>query len=93
MTQVNASIAPADGRHQVQSELLRLFSEQLSTEVLSDATDLFEAGILDSLKFVELVLHLEHRFGAKIDLEGLSLDDFRNIAGITALVMRSQQMR
>src|SRR5438034_6378642 len=40
--------------------LARLFTDRLHTEVPAADTDLFETGILDSLRFVELLRSEEH---------------------------------
>jgi acyl carrier protein len=63
-----------------------LFAEQLEVEVPSASTDLIDAGLLDSLKFVELLLYLEQKFGVYVDLNELELDHFRSVQGIAELV-------
>jgi len=70
-----------------------IFSEVLHVEVASTETDLFEAGLLDSLAFVELLLQLERVFGVTTSLEDLELDHFRTIARIAALVSSSVTLR
>lgn len=61
----------------------------LNVEVESAETDLFEAGLLDSLAFVELLLRLEREFGVTASVDDLELDNFRSIARIAAFVSRS----
>ncbi len=63
-----------------------LFVESLHIEVPSADTDLFETGILDSLQLVALLLQLEQRFGFKIKIDDIDLDDLRTLAGIARLV-------
>ncbi len=63
-----------------------LFVESLHIEVPSADTDLFESGILDSLQLVELLVQLERRFGFKIRIDDIDLDDLRTLAGIARLV-------
>jgi len=63
-----------------------LFVETLHIEAPSADTDLFETGILDSLQLVELLLQLEQRFGFKIKVDDINLDDLRTIARIARLV-------
>ena len=63
-----------------------LFVESLHIEAPSPDTDLFETGILDSLQLVELLVQLEQRFGFKIKIDDIELDDLRTLAGIAALV-------
>jgi len=63
-----------------------VFSKYLHLEVPSAETDLIEAGVLDSLMFVELLLALEREFGAKISLDELDIDNFRSVAKIAELL-------
>src|SRR5258708_13793514 len=63
-----------------------LFVESLHIEVPSADTDLFETGILDSLQLVALLLQLEQRFGFKIKIDDIDLDDLRTLARIARLV-------
>jgi acyl carrier protein len=74
------------------SEIIALFAEQLEVEVPSATADLIEAGLLDSAKFVELLLCLEDRFGVCVDLNELELDHFRSVQGIAALVVQYKTM-
>ena len=62
--------------------LARLFTDRLHTEVPAADTDLFETGILDSLRFVELLAALEEAFGIRVSVEDLEIDDFRNLTRI-----------
>ena len=63
-----------------------LFLESLHIEVPSADTDLFETGILDSLQLVELLLQLEQRFGFRIKIDDIDLEDLRTLARIARLV-------
>ena len=63
------------------------FLTSLNLEIPSPETDLFETGVLDSLGFVELVLHLEQEFGVKITLEQVELDNFRSVERIAAFLL------
>lgn len=63
-----------------------LFVESFHVEVPSSDTDLLETGILDSFQFVELLLGLEQRFGFRIKIENIDLDDLRTLARIARLV-------
>ena len=62
------------------------FLTSLNLEIPSPETDLFETGVLDSLGFVELVLHLEQEFGVKVTLEQVELDNFRSVERIAAFL-------
>jgi D-alanine--poly(phosphoribitol) ligase subunit 2 len=63
-----------------------LFVESLHIEAPSVDTDLFETGILDSLQLVELLLQLEQRFGFRIKIDDIDLEDLRTLARIARLV-------
>lgn len=70
----------------VRDEVKRIFSEVMQIEVPAPDTDLLETGRLDSLGFVDLVLHVETRFGVVVDLETVDFDDFRSTNAIAAYV-------
>lgn len=71
----------------LQRRLARWFLDSLHVEIPSPETDLFETGVLDSLGFVELVLHLEQEFGVKITLEQVEIDHFRSVERIAAFLL------
>ena len=68
----------------------RLFADRLNTEVPTTDTDLFESGILDSLRFVELLAALEEAFGLRVSVEELEIDDFRSLSRIAKFVAGKQ---
>ena len=53
---------------ELRRQIAQLFTEQLSVEVPTYDTDLLDSGVLDSLKFVELLVHLEQEFGTQVQL-------------------------
>jgi D-alanine--poly(phosphoribitol) ligase subunit 2 len=63
-----------------------VFVERFHVEVPSADIDLLESGILDSFQFVELLLELEQRFGFRIKLDDIELDDLRTLKRIARLV-------
>jgi D-alanine--poly(phosphoribitol) ligase subunit 2 len=71
----------------VRDRIAGLFLAALKLDVPSPDTDLFEAGVLDSMAFVELLLNLEREFGLKVAVEDLELENFRSIAKIADFVM------
>ena len=68
-------------------QISALLAKQFHLEVPSPETDLLETGVLDSLGFVELVLHLEKEFGVKITLEQVEIDNFRSVERIAAFLL------
>jgi len=63
-----------------------LFRTSLGLEIPTDDTDLFDAGILDSMSFVELLLHLETNFGITLGLAEVDFEHFRSLAKIGVFV-------
>ena len=59
-----------------------IFSEHLHLRVPAPDTDLFEEGILDSLGFVDLLMHLEREFGLIVTPDQLDFDVFRTVRRI-----------
>ena len=72
-------------------ELIELFSEKLNIEVPSPDTDLIESGLLDSLRLVELLLHIEATLGFRIALDEIDLDDLRSVKRIARLLAARMQ--
>jgi len=70
----------------LQTELAALFADELHVTVPSPDTDLLATGRLDSVGLVELLLQLEKRFGVRVDIERLELDQLRSLAAITGFV-------
>ncbi|HSL20173.1 MAG TPA: acyl carrier protein [Vicinamibacterales bacterium] len=70
----------------LQDRIARVFSGSLKLDIPSADTDLFESGVLDSLAFVELLLHLEREFGVTTSVDDLELDNFRTIGRIAWFV-------
>jgi methoxymalonate biosynthesis acyl carrier protein len=71
---------------QWQQEIAQLFVKELRVEVPSMEMDLVETGILDSFTFLELLMHLENRFGMRVSMEDLEIDRFRSVVKIAAFV-------
>ncbi len=56
-----------------------VFVESFHMDAPSPDTDLLETGILDSFQFVELLVELEQRFGLRIKIDDIDLDDLRTL--------------
>ena len=63
-----------------------VFVESFHMDAPSPDTDLLETGILDSFQFVELLVALEQRFGLRIKIDDIDLDDLRTLERIARLV-------
>src|SRR2546429_4660608 len=66
--------------------VLRLLTDRLNLQVASPETDLLEAGLLDSLTFVQLLVHIEHEFGVTVSPGDLDIENFRSVSEIARLV-------
>ena len=73
---------------ELRRQIAQLFTEQLSVEVPTYDTDLLDSGVLDLLKFVELLVHLEQEFGTQVQLNEFEWDNFRSIDRIAQFVIR-----
>ena len=73
---------------ELRGQIAQLFTEQLSIEVPAYDTDLLDAGVLDSLKFVELLVYLEQQFGTQVSLNEFEWDNFRSIDRIAQFMIR-----
>jgi methoxymalonate biosynthesis acyl carrier protein len=76
-----------------EESIMALLLKEVNVEVPSSETDLLEAGVLDSLKLAELLSHLESRFGMRISVEDLEVDNFRSIARMAAFLQRRATAR
>lgn len=57
---------------------------------LGDSESLVERGILDSTGALELVLHLEERYGIKVEDDELHPDNLDSVEKIAAFVERKR---
>ena len=70
----------------LRKRITRLLADAMSLEISSVDTDLFEAGLLDSLAFVELLVHLEREFGVTPSVDDLKVENFNSVAHIAEFV-------
>ena len=74
----------------VQSHVIEIIDE-LFMEDVSDMMDedLFDAGVLDSMGTVELIVELENRFGIRVPVSEFGRDDWNTankiVEGVTEL--------
>lgn len=71
--------------------IMAIFERRLGILVPSSDADLFSEGTLDSLSFINLLLHLESDFGISIPLEKLDLEQFSTVNRIAAFVVDAQR--
>ena len=70
----------------LRSQIAKLFLEELHLDVPSPDSDLMEAGILDSLAFVDLLMGLEREFEIDIAFDSIEVDNFRSVAKIAEFI-------
>jgi acyl carrier protein len=58
--------------------------------ITSDDMSFLDNGILDSLGFVRLVLHLEDTFKVQLDRKSLTRENFDSLSRIVAFVTRAR---
>ncbi|MCX4910725.1 acyl carrier protein [Streptomyces sp. NBC_00878] len=75
------------GGSAVEAELCGYLAKQTGTDPDPDQ-DLFESGAVPSLFAMQLIVHLERRYGIRIVGEDLRMDNFRTVARMTNLVIR-----
>ena len=75
----------------VKSQVIEIIDE-LFMEDVSDMMDedLFDAGVLDSMGTVELIVELENRFGIRVPVSEFGRDDWNTankiVEGVTELL-------
>jgi len=70
------------------SEISGLIAERLLVDVSAPEDDLLATGLLDSLSLIQLLASLEERFGIRVPLDELQIEDIRSIKSIARLVDR-----
>lgn len=85
-TDGNQAAMPDAEYQKLEADIAKLFLETLNINVSSVKTDLLDSGVLDSQKFVELLLHLEQDLGATIGVDDFEIENFRSIEEIARLV-------
>ncbi len=76
-----------DVRDKITSFIVREFCYG-KADAVEEETDLMEAGVLDSTKFMEMVAFVEEAFGIEVEDEDLTPDNFGSIARMTGFVER-----
>lgn len=76
-----------DRAEAVERRLLDFLTERTKVPWEPDA-DLFAAGVVSSLFAMELVVHLESTFGVTVEGDDLTLDNFRTVRSMVAMVRR-----
>ena len=72
----------------MEEKILKILAEINEDIPTFDGSDLFEAGLLDSLQVVDLVADLEDTFDIDIDAKFVVEENFKTKEAIIALVKR-----
>lgn len=64
----------------------------MHVEVPSAETDLFDSGILDSQRLVELLFQIEQSFDTQIDVQDFEIENFRCIEKIANLIVQRKSV-
>jgi D-alanine--poly(phosphoribitol) ligase subunit 2 len=75
---------PQDGA--VRERIRMLVEERLGIDVPATGTDLIEAGLLDSLALVTLIVALEDEFAVALPLDDFDVDRFRSVDAMAAFL-------
>jgi len=76
----------------IRDRIAALFAE-MHVDVPSVDTDLFDSGILDSQRLVELLFQIEQRFQTPVDIEDFEIENFRCIETIATLIHERMNAR
>jgi acyl carrier protein len=57
-------------------------------EEIDDNANLVDAGVIDSLAMLQIILYLEQSFGLELQASGINPEDLNSIAGIMAATER-----
>jgi acyl carrier protein len=71
----------------VERAILDCLRHRLGVEAPSSDTDLIEAGVLDSMMFVDLIMFIEDHFGVTAALEDLEIENFATVAKMARFVV------
>ncbi|QLY28170.1 acyl carrier protein [Nocardia huaxiensis] len=76
-------------RAELTKELLTYFGSMAEIE-LSPDDDIFALGLVNSLRALEIVVHIENTYGIAVEVDDLELDNFRSAARAAAFVERKR---
>jgi acyl carrier protein len=80
------------GQDDVIRALRGFFSAEKPEEAsaVGDEDNLFDAGVLDSLQLVSLVVFIESEFGCALDFDELTEENLTSLTAIRGLVQRKR---
>ncbi|HET6711043.1 acyl carrier protein [Amycolatopsis sp.] len=75
---------------EILAELTGFFATATAGNTPGPDEDYFALGLVNSLLALELVAHIERRYGIEVAVEDLDLDNFRTMNRVTAFVLRKR---
>ena len=74
----------------LEERIRTILYDRLQIEAPPADQDLIEAGILDSLSFVDLLVAIEEEFSIRIVLDSVDLNNFRSVAMIANYIAQQK---
>jgi acyl carrier protein len=74
----------------IKKSLVQFFLDQFNVEISSTSEDLIDAGILDSLMLIEVVMFMEREFSVTTELDDLEMENFLTIDNMARFVAERQ---
>jgi methoxymalonate biosynthesis acyl carrier protein len=85
--------ANAEEENGIKETVKRFILSSINFTHLDDDDNLFEAGIVNSLFAVQLMIFIEKNFAIDVRLDDLDIENFKSLNAITAFVMRKNARR
>jgi D-alanine--poly(phosphoribitol) ligase subunit 2 len=76
----------ADVHDELRDQVGVVMSDRAGIEVPDAEADLLDAGLIDSLALVTLIVAFEDTFGVQLPLDDFDIDRFRSVASIAAFL-------
>jgi methoxymalonate biosynthesis acyl carrier protein len=86
MTMHPISVCEETFRESVEHSLMVFLRNSLSIDLQSSEHNLWDAGIIDSLMVVDLVLYIEQAFNISTALEDLDIENFATVSRMADFV-------
>ena len=78
-------------KKQIKNYIVNSFMPEM--ESIGDDDSLFEAGALDSLRFLELLAFIEKTFGVSLHMSEITIEKFDSLNKICALIKEKQDIK
>lgn len=78
--------SPTHGESALPDEVRALLAERFQIKRPLPQTDLIESGLLDSLQLVDFLELLQERYGLRVPVGDIDLEQLRTVEGIAGLL-------